>query len=169
MLLDDDDKPYYVNVKLDPAEGEFLRAQYKDIIPGYYSDKRCWNSILADGEVPDELVRALLDKSYFLVLHGFSGKKQREIVGLSACGTDCTSCDFFGKGCVGCTEAGGHTFAGSPCAIYACAVNKKRRPSCADCEAPACPIWQKTRDPSFSDEAFAENLRERAENLRHFG
>ena len=81
ILLDDDDKPYYINLKLAPEEGEFLRGQYADIIPGYYSNKRCWNSILPDGQVPDELLIGLLDKSYELVLRGFSKKRQREILG----------------------------------------------------------------------------------------
>ena len=81
ILLDDDNKPYYINLKLEPAEGEFLRSQYADIIPGYYSDKRCWNSIMPDGQVPDDLLKALLDKSYDLVLKGFSKKKQRELLG----------------------------------------------------------------------------------------
>ena len=30
-----------------------------------------WNSIKADGEVPDDLLKDLLDKSYQLVLGGF--------------------------------------------------------------------------------------------------
>ena len=83
ILLDDDDAPYYINLKLEPAEGEFLREQYEDILPGYYSNKLHWNSIRADGAVPDDLVRALLDESYRLVLAGFSKKKQREILGIS--------------------------------------------------------------------------------------
>jgi predicted DNA-binding protein (MmcQ/YjbR family) len=81
ILLDDDNKPYYINLKLEPTEGEFLRSQYADIIPGYYSNKRCWNSIMPDGQVPDDLLKALLDKSYDLVLKGFSKKRQREILG----------------------------------------------------------------------------------------
>ena len=81
ILLDDDDKPYYINLKLAPEEGEILRGQYADIIPGYYSNKRCWNSILPDGQVPDELLKGLLDKSYDLVLKGLSKKRQREILG----------------------------------------------------------------------------------------
>lgn len=28
ILLDDNDKPYYINVKLEPNEGDFLRQQY---------------------------------------------------------------------------------------------------------------------------------------------
>ena len=79
ILLDDADRPVYINLKLDPVEGEFLRGQYADIIPGYYSNKRCWNSIRPDGAVPDELLRGLLDKSYALVLAGFSKKRQREL------------------------------------------------------------------------------------------
>lgn len=80
ILLDWDNKPYYINLKLDPQEGEFLRGQYEDIIPGYYSNKRCWNSVKPDGAVPDELLKELLDKSYGLVLAGFSKKRQKEIL-----------------------------------------------------------------------------------------
>ena len=39
-----------------------------------------WNSINPDCEVPDELLKDLLDKQYQLVLGGFSKKKQREIL-----------------------------------------------------------------------------------------
>ena len=49
--------------------------QYEDIIPGYYMNKTHWNSIKSDGEVPDDLLKDLLDKSYQLVLLGFSKKK----------------------------------------------------------------------------------------------
>lgn len=34
-----------------------------------------------DGSVPDDLLRDMLDKSYHLVLGGFSRKKQQEILG----------------------------------------------------------------------------------------
>lgn len=92
ILLDGEDRPYYINVKLEPAQGETLRAEYPDIIPGYYSNKQHWNSVRADGEVPDELLRSLLDTAYHLVLTGFGKQRQREILGLSACGTDCSAC-----------------------------------------------------------------------------
>ena len=82
VCLDSKNEPYYINLKLEPAEGEFLRSEYPDIIPGYYSNKLHWNSVKPDGEVPDDLLKDLLDKSYQLVLSGFSKKKQREILGL---------------------------------------------------------------------------------------
>lgn len=80
VCLDENNKPYYITLKLDPAEGEFLREQYEDIIPGYYMNKIHWNSIKAEGTVPDDLLKDMLDKSYQLVLSGFSKKKQNEIL-----------------------------------------------------------------------------------------
>jgi predicted DNA-binding protein (MmcQ/YjbR family) len=70
-----------VSVKLEPLEGEFLRSQYPDIAPGYYMNKRHWNSIRLDGEVPDDLMRELAEKSYRLVVGGLP-KAQREALGL---------------------------------------------------------------------------------------
>ncbi len=80
ICLDENDAPYYITLKLEPTEGDFLRNQYEDIIPGYYMNKLHWNSIKADGEVPDELLKDLLDKSYELVFGGFSKKKQKELL-----------------------------------------------------------------------------------------
>lgn len=80
ICLDEKNEPYYINLKLEPMEGEFWRGQYEDVIPGYYSNKLHWNSIRPDGAVPDEILRDMLDKSYALVLAGFSRKKQKEIL-----------------------------------------------------------------------------------------
>lgn len=80
VCRDDDDNPYYITLKLEPMEGDFLRSQYEDIIPGYYMNKTHWNSVKADGEVPDDLLKDMLDKAYGLVLGGLSKKKQREIL-----------------------------------------------------------------------------------------
>ena len=52
----------------------------EDIIPGYYMNKVHWNSVKADGNVPDALLREMLEKSYRLVLGGFSKKKQRALL-----------------------------------------------------------------------------------------
>ncbi len=169
ILLDDDDRPVYINLKLEPTEGEFLRRQYDDIIPGYYSDKRCWNSVMPDGAVPDALLKSLLDKSYRLVLAGFPKAKQREILGLSACGNDCTTCPLLGNMCQGCNAVKGRVFhapEGKPCPLYACCVNKHRYANCGDCEEAPCALWRATRDPSLSDEAFEASIQTRVANLK---
>lgn len=80
ICLDDNDEPYYITLKSDPYESKTLREQYSDIIPGYYMNKEHWNSIRADGEVPDDLVRELLASAYTLVLSGMPKKKQLEIL-----------------------------------------------------------------------------------------
>lgn len=171
VCLSDDNKPYYITLKLEPSEGDFLRQQYEDIIPGYYMNKMHWNSIKADGKVPDELVKDLLDKAYRLVLHSFGKKRQREIIGLSCCGTDCAVCPYYENLCQGCNESGGKVFhapAGKACPIYTCSVQKHKNATCADCKQVPCEIWMSTRDPQMSENQFASGVRERVENLKYF-
>lgn len=79
VCLDGQGKPYYVTLKLKPTEGEFWRGQYADVIPGYYMNKTHWNSIRADGDVPDETLKGMLDRAYGLVLRSLSRKTQKEI------------------------------------------------------------------------------------------
>lgn len=81
VCLNEQNEPYYITLKLEPSEGDFLRSQYEDIIPGYYMNKMHWNSVKPDGQVPDELLKDMLEKSYQLVLGGFSKKKQQELLG----------------------------------------------------------------------------------------
>lgn len=135
VLLDWENKPYYINLKLEPDEGDFWRGQYADIIPGYYSNKRHWNSVNPDGEVPDDLLKDMLDKSYALVLHGFSKKRQQEILVTTYCGLDCTNCEWKEPcHCNGCVVTKGMPFHAkeAPCPIAACAL-KKNIPFCGEC------------------------------------
>ena len=80
VCLDDEDRPYYITLKLDPLEGELWRKQYEDIIPGYYMNKMHWNSVKADGDVPDQILMDLLEKAYRIVFESLSKKKQKEIL-----------------------------------------------------------------------------------------
>lgn len=82
VCLDDNDKPVYITLKLNPIDGEFFRNNYEDIIPGYYMNKTHWNSIKADGNVPDDVVKELLDKSYNEILNKLTKKKRVEILSL---------------------------------------------------------------------------------------
>lgn len=80
VCLSGKNEPKYITLKLEPEEGSFLRGQYDDIIPGYYMNKQHWNSVNPNGKIEDDLLKDLLDKSYNLVLGGFSRKKQSEIL-----------------------------------------------------------------------------------------
>lgn len=169
ICLNEEDKPYYINLKLEPLEGEFFREKYEDVIPGYYSNKVHWNSINPDGALPDELLKTMLDKSYALVLGGFSKKRQREILGLSCCGTDCEACGCFGTLCKGCNASDGKVFhapAGKACPIYACSAQNKRLATCGECGEAPCSVWMGTRDPNLSDEEFEATVTTRMKNLK---
>lgn len=87
-----------------------MRTQYEDSIPGYYMNKVHWNSVKPDGKVPDGLLKELLDKSYQLVLGGFSKNRQREMLEMSCCGTECAKCSLYGTMCEGCNVCKGKVF-----------------------------------------------------------
>ena len=71
-----------VNLKCDPERSEELRAQYDDIKPGYHMSKVHWNTIAVNKEVPDALIKELIDHSYDLVFKSLTKKIQNEILEL---------------------------------------------------------------------------------------
>ena len=72
----------YITVKLEPLRGEFLRGQFEDVIPGYYMNKLHWNSVRAQGALPEDILEDMLDESYALVL-GALPKRVRAELGLA--------------------------------------------------------------------------------------
>ncbi len=68
-----------LNLKCDPLLADILRKTHPEVLPGFYSDKRCWNSIDLGGNLPDEQLRQLCDDSYRLVFEKLTKKLQREI------------------------------------------------------------------------------------------
>ncbi|WP_406000962.1 MmcQ/YjbR family DNA-binding protein [Streptomyces sp. NBC_00829] len=64
-----DGEPLKVNLKCEPEIAVRLRADHAGIVPGYHMNKRHWNTVTV-GEVPDRLVRELIEDSYDLVVAG---------------------------------------------------------------------------------------------------
>jgi len=71
-----------VMLKCDPLLAELFRKEYPDVVPGFYCDKRCWNSVYLDGAVPDAVLKDMCDMSYKLVLEKLPKKLREEIKGL---------------------------------------------------------------------------------------
>ncbi|MDT0404942.1 MULTISPECIES: MmcQ/YjbR family DNA-binding protein [Streptomyces] len=66
-----DATPLTVNLKCAPEDAIRLRAEHPDsITPGYHMNKRHWNTVTADGPLPDHLIRELVEDSYDLVVAG---------------------------------------------------------------------------------------------------
>ncbi|WP_433944911.1 MmcQ/YjbR family DNA-binding protein [Paenibacillus sp. SN-8-1] len=58
-----------VNLKTSPDEAWIQRESYPGaVIPGYHMNKRHWNTVLLNGQVPDEVITAMLQESYQLVV-----------------------------------------------------------------------------------------------------
>ncbi len=70
-----------LTLKCEPLLSEALRSEYSDIVPGFYMDKRNWISVFLDGEVPEEVLKGLCERSYTLVFEKLTKKLQREIEG----------------------------------------------------------------------------------------
>ena len=66
-----------VNLKCDPTFAEVLRQTYAEVTPGYHMNKRHWNTIKLDGNIPDDEIFEMVDHSYEQVVKGLT-KKQRE-------------------------------------------------------------------------------------------
>ncbi|MEX0170677.1 MmcQ/YjbR family DNA-binding protein [Streptomyces sp. LMG1-1-1.1] len=64
-----DGDPLRINLKCDPDEAVRLRAEYPAVAPGYHMNKRHWNTVTV-GELPDRMVRELVEDSYDLVVAG---------------------------------------------------------------------------------------------------
>lgn len=63
-----------VNVKNHPEKNLKLRAQYNDVQPGYHMNKKHWNTIAFDGDVPLDILLHLIRESYEIVFSSLSYK-----------------------------------------------------------------------------------------------
>ncbi len=70
-----------VSLKCDPFLAERFREEYEAIVPGYHLNKTHWNSVYFSGNVPDEVMKKMIDMSYELVFKSLTKKLQKEIAG----------------------------------------------------------------------------------------
>jgi len=59
-----------LNLKCDPLQAQQLRDIWQDVIPGYHMNKRHWNTVFIEGDVPDPEIERIIDHSYALVVRG---------------------------------------------------------------------------------------------------
>lgn len=59
---------FSINLKCDPDRAIDLREQYSGIQPGYHMNKKHWNTVIMDGEIPGTLVKEMITDSYHLVV-----------------------------------------------------------------------------------------------------
>jgi predicted DNA-binding protein (MmcQ/YjbR family) len=57
-----------VNLKCDPDEATMLRDIFSAVLAGYHMNKRHWNTVILDGDVPLGEIERMMDRSYGLVV-----------------------------------------------------------------------------------------------------
>lgn len=80
-LLTDHDGGIRLNLKCDPSEAMILRDLFESVTPGYHMNKAHWNSVQIPGDVPDDELQRMIDRSYGLVIKKLT-KTQREALEL---------------------------------------------------------------------------------------
>lgn len=68
-----------INLKCDPGLAQELRAAYEGVQPGYHMNKRHWNTVALDGDVPDVMLADLIEDSYDLVVASLPRATQRSL------------------------------------------------------------------------------------------
>jgi len=76
FALADIDTFDFINLKCDPERAIQFREEYNGIEPGWHMNKQQWNSVFVNSDVPDPLLRELIDHSYELIVAKLTKKDQ---------------------------------------------------------------------------------------------
>ena len=68
FLLTDMTDSRWINVKCDPDRAVELRETSEEVSPGWHMNKRHWNTVRTDGDLPAGLIREWIRDSYLLVV-----------------------------------------------------------------------------------------------------
>ena len=74
--------PLTISLKSDPIEAVMLREMYKSVQPGYHLNKKHWNTVTLNGEIPDTQVCEMIEDSYTLVRQTLTRKDQKALQAL---------------------------------------------------------------------------------------
>ncbi|WP_139003960.1 MmcQ/YjbR family DNA-binding protein [Arthrobacter crystallopoietes] len=72
--------PLSISLKCEPALAEQLRAAHPEITGAYHMNKTHWNGVRCDGDLPDDMIRDMIEDSYDLVVAGMP-RRDRESLG----------------------------------------------------------------------------------------
>lgn len=61
--------PLRISLKCDPEHALALRAIYKSVSAAYHMNKDHWNTVVFDGNIPENEIFEMIDHSYELVVN----------------------------------------------------------------------------------------------------
>jgi len=71
-----------VNLKCDPERAIELREQFQGIQAGWHMNKKHWNTVKFQVDVPEKLIKELVEHSYNLVVSKLPKRRQTELKAL---------------------------------------------------------------------------------------
>lgn len=80
LLTNVNEIPLSMNLKCDPERAIELRERYPAILPGYHMSKTLWNTVDADGSIPESLVYEMIDHSYDEVVKKLPLKLKSKVI-----------------------------------------------------------------------------------------
>ena len=72
-----------INLKCDPDYAIELRENYEGIHAGYHMSKKHWNTCNNESDIPDKVMKQLIDDSYNLVTSKLTKKLKEELKNIS--------------------------------------------------------------------------------------
>ena len=79
LLIGLDNFPLQFNVKCDPEKAEELREEYSSVIPAFHMNKKHWNTIILNGQIPLKQIREMIDESYQLVVRSLPVTERKKL------------------------------------------------------------------------------------------
>lgn len=79
LLIGLDNFPLQFNVKCDPEKAEELREEYSSVIPAFHMNKKHWNTVILNGQIPLKQIREMIDDSYQLVVRSLPLTERKKL------------------------------------------------------------------------------------------
>ena len=79
FALADMDEFVSINLKCNPEKAVELREQYESVEAGYHMNKKHWNTIAVNSDMPDKELYEWIRHSYDLVLASLPKKLKEEL------------------------------------------------------------------------------------------
>lgn len=69
-----------MNLKCDPDQAAALRDLFAGVVSGYHMNKRHWNTVYLQADVPDGEVQRMIEHSYRLVVNNLPAAQKRRLL-----------------------------------------------------------------------------------------
>ena len=78
-LTDLEQYPFCVNLKCDPDYAMELREKHPEILAGWHMNKKYWNTVDFEGNLPNKFLKELTQHSYDEVVKKLTRKQKTEL------------------------------------------------------------------------------------------